>query len=104
MPALQPGGQRVALPDSYPAEIEYLKLAAAPGAQTADAPEGLEIVVEGRTDENADLEIIATSHLLPIIKPVNKPFEAPKRKGAALSRFRDQTISTDVGARRVAQR
>ena len=73
---LQPRDQRVPMPDAKPAEIEDLKVAPAPGAQSGDALQGVEIVVKGRTHENSDLEVIAAVRLLPIVKTVNELLES----------------------------
>ena len=56
---LQPLDQRVALPNPEPAEIEYLKLGAAPRMQSRNALQGVQIVVKGRTDKYPDLKVIA---------------------------------------------
>ena len=54
---LQPFGQRGSLPDAQPAEIEDLKLGPASCVQSGDTVQGLDIVIKGRADEDADPEI-----------------------------------------------
>jgi transposase InsO family protein len=72
---LQPRVQRVSPPNAEPAEIEDLKLAPAPGVQSGDALQGLEIVIEGWTDKNPDAKVIAAARLLPIVKAMHQPLE-----------------------------
>jgi hypothetical protein len=80
-----------------------LELVAAPFAQPGDPLLGLDVVIEGRADENADIEIGAFGQP-PIVEAMNELLEARKGQRAALPRFRDQAIAADMGAGRVPQR
>ena len=72
---LQPRVQRVSPPNAEPAEIEDPKLAPAPGVQSGDALQGLEIVIERWTDKNPDAKVIAAARLLPIVKAMHQLLE-----------------------------
>jgi hypothetical protein len=87
LPLLEPGGQLLAVPDAQSAEIENLKLAAAPGTQSRHAFERFQIVVERRTDKNPDVKIVTTVGCFPVVKPVHEPLEARERQRAALARL-----------------
>ena len=49
--------------------------------------QGLEIVVKGWANKNADLKIITAARLLPIVKAMNELLEAGERQRAALARL-----------------
>jgi hypothetical protein len=100
---LEPGDELFAAPDAQPAEIEDAEFCAAPLAQARDALQRIDIVVEGRSDKDPDLKI-ALRCLLPIVEPMHQLFEPSKRQRAALARFRDQAVATDMGAGRMPQR
>ena len=100
---LQPGDELLAAPDAQPAEIEDAEFCAAPLAQARDARSTFDVVVEGRSDKDADLKILPLG-LPPIVEPMHQLFEPRKRQRAALARFRDQAVAADMGAGRMPQR
>ena len=57
--------------------MEYLKLGPAPWCAVVQRPQGLQIVVKGRTDKYSDREVIATRSIasLPIVKSMNELLE-----------------------------
>jgi hypothetical protein len=63
----------------------------------------LDVVVEGRADKDADLQIGAFG-LPPIVKAVDQRFETRERQAASLPRLRDQAITAYMRAWRVTQR
>jgi hypothetical protein len=104
LPALlDPRGQLVAASDAEAAEVDDLELAAAPFAQPDDALQGLDVVIERRADEDADIAIGSFGQP-PIVEAMNELLEAREGQRAALPRFRDQAIPADMGAGRVPQR
>jgi hypothetical protein len=64
---LNPGGQLVAAAHTQSTEIKNLKPAAAPGAQSGDAPESFQVVVKRGVDKDADLQIVAAGRSLPVV-------------------------------------
>ncbi len=72
----QPCRERISLPNSNPAEIEDLKFSPAPGAQSGDPRQGLQVVVEGWAHKSPDLEVVSAARLPPVVKPVHELLEA----------------------------
>jgi hypothetical protein len=101
---IQPCGQRIAGANAQPAEIDDVKPGSATGSQARDAGDDVDVVIERRADNGADLEVVAALRLLPIMEAVHQMLEPRKRQRAALPRFRDQAVAADVRARRMAQR
>ena len=66
--------------------------------QPSDPPQGLQIVIKGRTDKDPDLEVIAAGRLFPIMETMNELLEAGEGERAALARLRDQAIPADMSA------
>jgi hypothetical protein len=100
---LEPGDQFVAAAYAQPTEIENAEFRTAPLPQACDTFQCLHVIVEGRSDKDANLKIASLS-LLPVVKPMHQLLETGKRQGAALARFRDQAIAADMGAGRMTQR
>ena len=98
-----PFGQGLARPNAKSAEVKDLKLGPTPGMKSCNTLQGLKIVIKGRTDENANLQVVTAARLLPIVEAMNELLEAVERQRAALPRFRDQAIAADMSAWRVAQ-
>ncbi|HJU16768.1 MAG TPA: hypothetical protein VJ770_09890 [Stellaceae bacterium] len=83
---LDPRDQLVAAPDAEAAEIDDLEFPAAPLAQPGDALQGFGVVIGGRADKDADVEIGPLGQP-PIVETVHECLKAGKRQAAALPRL-----------------
>src|SRR5215813_5969317 len=77
-----PFDQVVTAPNAKPAKTDEAKFVTTAFAQVRDAFEGLDVIIEGRVDKDADLQV-GTFGLPPIVKAVDQRFEARERQAAA---------------------
>jgi hypothetical protein len=103
LPLVDPDLERVGIADAQPAEIENLERAAAPRSQSCHALQDVDVVIERRADENADVDVGLTRRL-PVVEAMHQRFEALERQLAALAGLGDEAIAADVRARHVTQR
>ena len=103
LPLVDPGAEGIRIALTQAAEIEDFERHPAPRTQAADPFQRLDVIIERWPDENSYADI-GPSCGLPIKEAMDEPLEARKRERAALSRFRDQAIPADMGARGMAQR
>jgi hypothetical protein len=73
-PFFDPLGHLVTMPEAQPAEIDKAELGPSPLAQPRDALQNFHVVVKGRADKNADIEVGALG-LPPIVEAVHEGFE-----------------------------